>query len=36
MRAIQVTQQEIFQAMRPAIYKNKKAYTRKAKHRAKY
>ena len=36
MKTIQITQQEIFQAMRPAIYKNKKTYTRKAKHRAKY
>ena len=36
MKTIQITQQEIFQAMRPAIYKNKKAYTRKAKHKVTY
>jgi hypothetical protein len=36
MKTIQLTQQEIFQATRPAIHKNKKAYTRKTKHKAKY
>jgi len=36
MKTIQITQQEIFQAMRPAVYKNKKTYTRKSKHKAKY
>lgn len=36
MKTIQLTQQEIFQATRPSVYKNKKTYTRKTKHKAKY
>jgi len=36
MKTIQITQHEINQATRPMIHKNKKAYTRKEKHRAKY
>ena len=32
MKTIEVTQQEIFQATRPIIFKNKKKYTRKEKH----
>ena len=32
MKTIEVTQQEIFQATRPMIFKNKKKYTRKEKH----
>lgn len=32
MKTIQVTQQEIQQATRPNIYRNKKKYTRKKKH----
>jgi hypothetical protein len=35
MKTIQVTQEEIYQATRPNIYKNKKKYTRKNKHRNK-
>ena len=35
MKTIQVTQEEIYQATRPNIYKNKKKYTRKDKHRNK-
>ena len=33
MKTIQVTQQEILQATRPNVYRNKKKYTRKSKHR---
>jgi hypothetical protein len=33
MEKIQVTLQEIWQATRPVIQKNKKKYTRKAKHK---
>jgi hypothetical protein len=32
MKTIQVTQQEIQQATRPNVYRNKKKYTRKKKH----
>lgn len=35
MKKIQVTQEEIKMATRPNIYKNKKKYTRKDKHRSK-
>jgi hypothetical protein len=33
MKTIQVTQEEINQATRPNVYRNRKKYTRKAKHR---
>lgn len=33
IQTIQVTQQEIRMATRPNVYKNKKKYTRKAKHK---
>jgi hypothetical protein len=33
METIQVTQQEIRMATRPNVYKNKKKYTRKEKHK---
>jgi hypothetical protein len=33
MEKIQVTMQEIWQATRPVIQKNKKRYTRKSKHK---
>jgi hypothetical protein len=33
MKTIQVTQAEINQATRPNIYRNKKKYTRKIKHK---
>jgi hypothetical protein len=33
MKTIEVTQQEIRMATRPNVYKNKKKYTRKAKHK---
>jgi hypothetical protein len=32
MKTIQITQQELQQATRPNVYRNKKKYTRKAKH----
>jgi hypothetical protein len=32
MKTIQVTQHELNQATRPNVYRNKKKYTRKAKH----
>lgn len=35
MKQIQVTQEEIRQATRPNIYRNKKVYTRKEKHKKK-
>ena len=35
LETIQVTQQEIWDATRPNVYKSKKAYTRKQKHRLK-
>jgi hypothetical protein len=35
MKIIQVTQEEINQATRPNVYKNKKKYTRKKKHKGK-
>lgn len=35
MKTITVTQQEILQATRPNIYRNRKKYTRKDKHRNK-
>jgi hypothetical protein len=34
MEKIQVTLQEIWQATRPVIQKNKKKYTRKTKHKS--
>jgi hypothetical protein len=36
MKTITITQQEIWMAMRPAVQKNKKKYTRKEKHKDKY
>jgi hypothetical protein len=33
MKTIVVTQEEIYQATRPNVYRNRKKYTRKAKHR---
>jgi hypothetical protein len=33
MKTIQITLQEIWQATRPVIQKNKKKYTRKSKHK---
>jgi hypothetical protein len=33
MKTIIITQEEIFQATRPNIYRNKKKYTRKNKHK---
>ena len=33
MKQIQVTQQEIYDAMRPNVERNKKKYTRKKKHK---
>lgn len=33
MKTIQITQAEIYQATRPNIYRNKKKYTRKTKHK---
>jgi len=33
MKTIKVTQKEIYEAMRPNVYKNKKKYTRKSKHK---
>jgi hypothetical protein len=36
MKTIQVTIQEIWQATRPVIQKNKKKYTRKSKHAKNY
>ena len=33
MKTIQVTQQEIQQATRPNVYKNRKKYNRKDKHK---
>ena len=33
MKKIEVTQQEIWDATRPNVYKNKKKYTRKNKHK---
>jgi hypothetical protein len=33
MKTIQVTQEEIYQATRPNVYRNKKKYTRKTKHK---
>jgi hypothetical protein len=35
MKTIEVTMQEIWQATKPVIYKNKKKYTRKIKHKGK-
>ena len=34
MKTIIITQHEINQAMRPNVYKNKKKYTRKEKHKS--
>ena len=36
MEKIQVTYQEIRMATRPNIYKNKKRYTRKSKHKVQF
>lgn len=36
MKIITVTQEEINQATRPNIYRNRKKYTRKNKHRNKF
>lgn len=33
MEKIEITQQEIWAATRPNVYKNKKKYTRKQKHK---
>jgi len=33
MKTIQVTQHELNQATRPNVYRNKKKYTRKSKHK---
>lgn len=33
MKTIQVTQKELYDAMKPSIQKNKKKYTRKNKHK---
>lgn len=33
LQTIQLTQHEIHQAVRPMVQKNKKAYTRKGKHK---
>jgi hypothetical protein len=35
MKTIQVTQHELNQATKPNVYKNKKKYTRKEKHKGK-
>ena len=35
MKTIVLTQQEIWDATRPNVYKSKKAYTRKPKHKKK-
>ena len=35
MKKIKVNQEEIYDAMRPNVYKNKKKYTRKKKHNKK-
>lgn len=35
MKTIIVTKQEIWSATRPNVYKSKKKYTRKAKHKSK-
>lgn len=36
LEKITVTQQEIWMATRPNVYRNKKKYTRKSKHKNKY
>jgi hypothetical protein len=33
MKTIKVTMKEIYEAMKPSVYKNKKKYTRKTKHK---
>ena len=33
MKKIKVTMQEIYDAMKPSVHKNKKKYTRKTKHK---
>lgn len=33
MKKIEITMQEIWQATKPVIFKNKKKYTRKSKHK---
>jgi len=34
MKTIIVTQKEIYDAMKPSVHRNKKRYTRKAKHKS--
>ncbi len=36
MKTIEITQSEILMATRPNVYRNKKKYTRKDKHKTKY
>jgi hypothetical protein len=36
MKKIEITMQEIWQATKPVIFKNKKKYTRKSKHKSKH
>jgi len=35
MKKVKVTIEEIYQALRPNVYRNKKKYTRKSKHKKK-
>ncbi len=35
MKKIEVTMQEIYEAMRPNVYRNRRKYTRKTKHKTK-
>jgi hypothetical protein len=35
METIQITMQDIWEATRPIVWKNKKKYTRKSKHKGK-
>jgi hypothetical protein len=35
MKKVKVTIEEIYQALRPNVYRNKKKYTRKSKHNKK-
>ena len=35
MKSIKVTMQEIYDAMKPSVHRNKKKYTRKNKHKGK-
>ena len=36
MKTITITQEEIYQATKPNVYRNRKKYTRKDKHRNNY